>query len=113
MMLNTSACFMNGMTRVILKNSISVIPAQAGIHFRWFPDHCLAIWQQSVGSPLSRGRLVSQLRWARSRLPDLSDRNLLEFLPAAVDQCHQAAGNEHRAEHRRHDAKTVYDGEAP
>src|SRR5438105_10289186 len=83
MTLNTSACRMNGMSRVKRKNSM-VMPA---------PCSCLRRHRRTVGSP------------------HLANRDLVELLSTAVDQRDDATRHEHRREHRGQNAEHVDDGE--
>src|SRR5436190_5901299 len=93
MMLNTSACRMNGMSREMRKNSIA-----ARLSVRVAP--VLRLDRHGRGD-VDRG------------LPDLADRNVVELLAAAVNERDDAARDKHCGEHRRQDAEHVHDGEAP
>src|SRR5438105_8959451 len=102
MTLNTSACRMNGMSRVKRKNSmVTRAPRRGFCHPEAREGPAFA------GSP-SRLRRHGRPR----RAPHLADRNLFELLSTAVDQRNNAARPEHRREHRRQDAQNVHDREA-
>src|SRR5580765_6651952 len=92
MMLNTSACRMNGMSREMRKNSIAAC----------------RVGESGAGLRLDRHGRGNVGR----RLPHLANRDVIELLPAAVDQRDDAARDEHGREHRRQDAEDVDDGEA-
>src|SRR6266545_831817 len=111
MMLNTSACRMNGMSRLMRKNSIRAFGYLSSFPRKRESSVVFCIKSLKVtGSPLSRGRL-RPLR-GRRRLPDLADRYLVELLASAVDDRDQTARDEHRGEHRRENAEAVHDRES-
>src|SRR5215475_2733661 len=85
--LNVSACRMNGMSRLMRKNSIAV--SVVGCRF-------------GGSSRPSLGRAG-----CGRRMPDLADRDLRKMLAAAVDQIDDPARDEHRGEHRGEDAQAV------
>src|SRR5215471_20712051 len=111
MMLNTSACRMNGMSRLMRKNSIN---AFARLSFPRTRESSVvevyARFHQSRWVPACVGTTPGALR-CRGRFPYLSDRYLVELFAPAVDQRDHSARHEHRREHRGEDAETVHDRE--
>src|ERR1700756_5094503 len=82
MTLNTSACRMNGMSRVNLKNSIVFPYVIPGTARELVLTSCLRRHRGTIGPP------------------NLADRDLFELLAATVNQRHDAARYEDRGEHR-------------
>src|SRR5688572_10563537 len=98
---------MNGMSRLIRKNSIS--PQYLKLTAKT-PKKLLAMLSSRPCGALASWRSVLALH--RRRAPDLTDRNLVELALATVVEVDDGARDHHRAEHRGQDAETVHDREA-